>query len=335
MKRKDGWASDGWLTIAPNACAIDTQHPDLTSFFYRAELDTYGDNKWTTWGSDREFSVKDGNFRLDRAEQKAPGARFVKFNGPDSYTDPFTMVTLTFLPDFKVTFSVPNENIGTAGGGRRGAVNATRRRRGSGPVKPSDKMDFIPDLPTRATPESDFLPPDKPTPGAAVAWPSNPVPAGNLANETTDWNVAQQIVLQRDVGSPTPLTLPGARRITTQELHEIGPQSLLIDVLDESGNHKTIPSAVHLPGAGNYGRGHLKDGIQKSLSKLLAKLTGNDTGRQIVFFCEGAQCWESYNAALRAIDLGYRNVLWYRGGLESWKAAGLPLVAPGATYPVR
>ena len=129
-------------------------------------------------------------------------------------------------------------------------------------------------------------------------------------------------MLQRDVGSPTPLTLPGARRVTTQELHEIGPQSLLIDVLDESGNHKTIPSAVHLPGAGNYGRGHLKDGIQKSLSKLLAKLTGNDTGRQIVFFCLGAQCWESYNAALRAMDLGYRNVLWYRGGLE--KSESMP-----------
>jgi rhodanese-related sulfurtransferase len=30
----------------------------------------------------------------------------------------------------------------------------------------------------------------------------------------------------------------------------------------------------------------------------------------------------SYNAALRAINLGYRNVLWYRGGVEAWKAGG-------------
>ncbi len=107
---KDGWVSDGWLTVAPNACAIDTQHPDLTSFYYRAESDTYGDNKWSTWGNNREFSVKDGNFKLDRAEQQAPGGRFVKFNGPDSYIDPLTTVTLTFMPDLKVTFSVPNEN---------------------------------------------------------------------------------------------------------------------------------------------------------------------------------------------------------------------------------
>ena len=40
-----------------------------------------------------------------------------------------------------------------------------------------------------------------------------------------------------------------------------------------------------------------------------------------MFYCEGAQCWESYNAALRALDLGYSNVLWYRGGL---RRAGKP-----------
>ena len=32
----------------------------------------------------------------------------------------------------------------------------------------------------------------------------------------------------------------------------------------------------------------------------------------------------SYNAALRAINAGYTNVKWYRGGIEAWKAAGLP-----------
>ena len=45
----------------------------------------------------------------------------------------------------------------------------------------------------------------------------------------------------------------------------------------------------------------------------------------MVFFCQGAHCWESYNASLRAIDLGYTNVYWYRGGLSSWQEAGLPV----------
>lgn len=41
----------------------------------------------------------------------------------------------------------------------------------------------------------------------------------------------------------------------------------------------------------------------------------------------------SYNAALRAINLGYRNVLWYRGGIEAWQAAGQPLQPSGMGSP--
>ncbi len=37
------------------------------------------------------------------------------------------------------------------------------------------------------------------------------------------------------------------------------------------------------------------------------------------------KCWGSYNAALRAIRLGYTNVHWFRGGVEAWQQAGLPL----------
>ncbi len=141
---KDGWVSEGWLTVAPNACEIDTQHPDVTSFYYRAESDTYGDNKWSTWGSNREFSVKDGNFKLDHAEQKAPGGRFVQFNGPDSYIDPFTVVTLTFLPDLKVTFSVPNENAGAAPSGEPPATPPSGEQPATppGPAPASDTADL-------------------------------------------------------------------------------------------------------------------------------------------------------------------------------------------------
>jgi len=35
------------------------------------------------------------------------------------------------------------------------------------------------------------------------------------------------------------------------------------------------------------------------------------------------------NAALRAINLGYTKVLWYRGGVEARQQAGLPLQSSG------
>jgi rhodanese-related sulfurtransferase len=33
----------------------------------------------------------------------------------------------------------------------------------------------------------------------------------------------------------------------------------------------------------------------------------------------------SWNAAKRALSLGYSNVAWYRDGTDGWSASGLPL----------
>ena len=56
----------------------------------------------------------------------------------------------------------------------------------------------------------------------------------------------------------------------------------------------------------------------------LLKLLAPSVDKPIVFYSRGRN-WHGANAALRAVKLGYRNVGWYRGGLESWKAANLPL----------
>jgi rhodanese-related sulfurtransferase len=85
----------------------------------------------------------------------------------------------------------------------------------------------------------------------------------------------------------------------------------LIDVL--SGYHSTIPGAVSLPGAGFSN--------QVDRSQQIMTAVGGARGYPLVFFCAGASCWESYNAALRAIHAGFTNVYWYRGGLEAWAAA--------------
>ena len=46
----------------------------------------------------------------------------------------------------------------------------------------------------------------------------------------------------------------------------------------------------------------------------------------VVVFCLSSQCWLSYNTALRLVAAGFTNVQWYRGGVEAWQGAGLPLV---------
>ena len=57
----------------------------------------------------------------------------------------------------------------------------------------------------------------------------------------------------------------------------------------------------------------------------LLKLLSPDPLAPVVFYCQSRDCWLAVNAALRAKKLGYTQVGWYRGGMESWKAANLPL----------
>lgn len=175
-------------------------------------------------------------------------------------------------------------------------------------------------------------------PSTASATESEPVaetselPSGtNYANELTDFGVPPQSGLQENISSETPTHIPGAQVVTTQEVARWwrAREVLLIDVLPEGSSrpgappHASIPGALRIPGAGDYG--DFRDEIQRNLGSRLAAATGLDLKRPIVFFCQGARCWESYNAALRARVMGYRNIFWYRGGLASWDAAGLPL----------
>jgi PQQ-dependent catabolism-associated CXXCW motif protein len=56
----------------------------------------------------------------------------------------------------------------------------------------------------------------------------------------------------------------------------------------------------------------------------LEKATHGDRARLLVIYCL-ADCWMSWNAAKRALSLGYANVAWYREGTDGWAAALLPL----------
>lgn len=155
--------------------------------------------------------------------------------------------------------------------------------------------------------------------------------AAASADEAADHGVPPQSALrQGDYRAPTPLSVPGARTVTTLELRRLlrdadARRPALIDVLGGEG-HATLPGAAWLPGAG---RGEsFDDALQPRLEQALAALTAGDRDRPLVFFCASAQCWLSYNAALRAVRLGYRQVLWYRGGIEAWGAGGGALTPP-------
>ena len=128
---------------------------------------------------------------------------------------------------------------------------------------------------------------------------------------------------------PTPTQIPGGQLITTKGVVALlqGGQNVPVLMLDILGAPQQLPNAqLAVPAAqpGNY-----RDGIQQQFGQMLKQATRGNMDTALVLYCQGPQCWMSYNAALRAINLGYKNVLWYRGGLEAWQMAGLPTTAAG------
>ncbi len=148
----------------------------------------------------------------------------------------------------------------------------------------------------------------------------------DFGGEAEDFGVGPQTNLRlENLHAPTPTTVPGAITITTTQLQAMlsaRERPLLVDVLASSPDHPTIPGSVWMPMVGTPGS--FNDQIQRNFNESLGQLVQRKRNHPIVFFCLGVECWLSYNAALRALRLGYRNVYWYRGGMTAWEDAGLP-----------
>lgn len=180
---------------------------------------------------------------------------------------------------------------------------------------PSGKLPPPPVSPTGSEPS--------PEPGN-TAEPYGNAPRSGM-DETQDFGIPPQAELQpsQQLHGPTPTKIPGGSVITTQALSKLlqNKQSgaLLLDVY---GAQSALPNAIPVVPAAQGGS--FNDDTQREFGAYLQKITQGDKSRTLVLYCEGVNCWMSYNAALRAINLGYLKVLWYRGGMQAWMQAGLP-----------
>lgn len=140
-----------------------------------------------------------------------------------------------------------------------------------------------------------------------------------------------------DYRAPVPATLQGARVIGTAEAetlwrdkratfvdvlpHAPKPKNLPAGTLWREPLHRDIPGSFWLPDTG-YGalaavtETYFRDGLERA--------TGGDHARALVFYCL-RNCWMSWNAAKRALAMGFSDVIWYPDGNDGWAAAGLPL----------
>jgi PQQ-dependent catabolism-associated CXXCW motif protein len=140
-----------------------------------------------------------------------------------------------------------------------------------------------------------------------------------------------------DYRAPTPATLHGARVIGTEEAATTwrSHSAAFVDVLPRPPRPRDLPAgtvwhdkpranisgSIWLP---DTGYGELAPSVADYFAKGLEKASQGDRARMLVLYCL-ANCWMSWNAAKRALALGYSDVAWYPLGTDGWSAAGLPL----------
>ncbi len=140
-----------------------------------------------------------------------------------------------------------------------------------------------------------------------------------------------------DFRAPTPATLAGASVIDTAEAHRLWqaktavfvdvlprpprPANLPADTVWRDKPRRDIPGSLWLP---DTGYGMAPPPILAYFERGLGRASGDVRTRAVVFYCL-KNCWMSWNAAKRAISLGYSHVLWYPDGTDGWEAAGYEL----------
>jgi PQQ-dependent catabolism-associated CXXCW motif protein len=137
--------------------------------------------------------------------------------------------------------------------------------------------------------------------------------------------------------APTPATLKGAAVLSNGEAHALWAdrRAVFIDVLPQPPRPKNLPKDVvwrdkprfDIPGSlwlPDTGYGALPAAMRDYFAAGLKKASGGDLARTLVFYCQ-RECWMSWNAAKRALALGYKSVDWYPDGVDGWREGGYGL----------
>ena len=124
----------------------------------------------------------------------------------------------------------------------------------------------------------------------------------------------------------TPTALPGARVVSAAETQALMAQGVPVyDVrVGEEYAEAHIPGAISVP----YKEGSAKEvGFDAADDQFALNRLPKDKNAPFIMYCDGTICWKSYKSAVMAIQAGWKNVYWFRGGLPEWKEAGMPVIA--------
>ena len=125
------------------------------------------------------------------------------------------------------------------------------------------------------------------------------------------------------LGILTPSALPGATRVSAQQVEEMMRKGALVVDTRTLKEYKTehIVGALHAP----YVEKSLKEqDFDAALDDYSAIIT-LPRDKPLVFLCNGPECWKSYKASKIALANGMTQVYWFRGGVPEWREKSMAL----------
>jgi thiosulfate/3-mercaptopyruvate sulfurtransferase len=116
----------------------------------------------------------------------------------------------------------------------------------------------------------------------------------------------------------------GYKSVTVDELKKWVDEKkdlLIVDTmpLEASYRKQHVPGAVPM----EFPIPEMKE-MDDTKKAEFVKLLGPNKDRTLVFYCGFTECTRSHNAAMWAVNLGYKNVYRFPGGIEGWVQAGYP-----------
>ncbi len=156
-----------------------------------------------------------------------------------------------------------------------------------------------------------------------------------LAAASTGKQGFKTVALTRDdfqyistLGYFTPRSLEGAQMVDAAAVRRlVDSGAKVIDTRNEA-EYKAghIPGAQLVPYVEKSAKEADYDG---SLDRFDLAGLGADRKVELIFACNGPECWKSFKASQAAIKAGFQRVYWFRGGFPEWRSAGQKIANQG------
>jgi len=127
------------------------------------------------------------------------------------------------------------------------------------------------------------------------------------------------------LGYFTPRALAGANLVDANTVAQLLQKGATYIDTRNDAEYK----AGHVPGAKlvpYVEKSHKEADYDPSQDKFELDKVG-DKNAELIFGCNGPECWKSFKASSEAVKAGYKKVYWFRGGFPEWRNAGQKVAA--------